>query len=97
MAGKPPPVERLALQFSDGSFTIYPGGWVIDKAITERDEIDTKCRPEDRTKIVRVRLDVIAEHVAPLLPGGHTCSCGKRFLTAGGVEECTAAKHKETA
>lgn len=58
---------RTALAYSDGSFNVHPEGWPIEKAIAERDESDRGVeKPEQLTKIVRVRLEIFEENIVPL-------------------------------
>lgn len=87
-------MERIALAFSDGSFNVHPDGWPIERAVAERDEADKNCRETERTKIVRVNLEIVDDCVVPLRPTGKPCKCGKVYLTIGGIEECVARQHK---
>jgi hypothetical protein len=51
-------MERDGLLFSDGSITVFAEGWPMEKIEAERIEADKNTPIEDRTKIVRVLVEI---------------------------------------
>ena len=53
------PRRQIALLYSDGSFSVFPPGWPMDKAREERADVDRNQRdPAHLTPIAWVRVSV---------------------------------------
>lgn len=50
--------KRTALMFADGSMSISPENWPMEKVHAQREESDEGCQPKERTKIAIVTVVV---------------------------------------
>ncbi len=59
-------MQRIAVAYSDGSFTVQPDGWPMERIVAECDGANRGEREAHWAQIVNVNIEVLDKVVVPL-------------------------------